>query len=256
MSKKPTKRLRIFAGPNGSGKSTLVKSLRKDKIVSIKVFVNADEIESEYNVKGFVSLYRYYRFKSTTNELREFIKESSMTINLFKDIDSSTFFKIIKNKIYYSDKFNSYTAADLAAFIRKQLLKRGKPFSFETVFSHESKLEVMKEAKSLGYRVYYYYLTTDDPDLNINRVKIRVAQNGHPVPDDKIIDRYYKSLELLFDAVKLSDRAYLFDTSGDYSKFIAEITKGKKVVMSENYMAVPGWFVQYLYDKIPRLLKA
>lgn len=248
MIKSKTKRLRIFAGPNGSGKSTLAENLPKQNI-SLGIFVNADEIEKELNNKGSLSLYKYYRFKSTTKELRDYILNFGMTPVILKNKNSELDFKIIKNRIYYTKQYNSYIAADIASFIRSMLLKRGKSFSFETVFSHKSKLEIMREAKRLGYRVYFYFLATDDPEININRVDIRVDKSGHPVPKEKIIKRYYKSLELMYDAVKLSTRAYLFDNSGTFYELVAQIDFGKRVEILDYDKKIPNWFIRYLYEK-------
>jgi predicted ABC-type ATPase len=37
---------------------------------------------------------------------------------------------------------------------------------------------------------------------------------GHPVPEDRIVKRYYRSLDLLMEAIKHTNRAYVFDNSG------------------------------------------
>lgn len=55
-------------------------------------------------------------------------------------------------------------------------------FSFETVFSHPSNLEIMQEAVAQGYKVYLYYVSTEDPEINKYRVNLRVTQGGHSVP--------------------------------------------------------------------------
>lgn len=246
MSKSITKRLRIFAGPNGSGKSTLAKNLPKKRI-SLGVFVNADEIENSLNKNKFLSLYKY-KFVSNTKALQEYILVNGMSAKKLNNPDIHKFFVIKSNRIYYSGEFNSYLAADIAGFVRNQLLLKGRSFSFETVFSHESKLEIMRFAGSLGYRVYFYFLATEDPEININRVDIRTALKGHYVPEDKIINRYYRSLNLMYDAVKLSTRAYLFDNSGKYYKLLAQIDYGKNVeILVEE---IPNWFVKYLYNKM------
>jgi len=158
-------------------------------------------------------------------------------------------FTVKKNYIYYDGKINSYIAAQMAGFIRDELLGRGRNFSFETVFSHESKLKIMQKTKALGYRIYFYYLATDDPAINIDRVNLRVAQKGHPVPIRKIIDRYYKSLDLMLPAVKSSTRAYLFDNSGRYYELVAQIDFGKQVEVLDLDKKPPNWFVEYFYKK-------
>jgi predicted ABC-type ATPase len=55
VAKRLTKvpRLRVFAGPNGSGKSTIKDRINPDLI---KAYVNADELEKEAKVTGFIDL--------------------------------------------------------------------------------------------------------------------------------------------------------------------------------------------------------
>lgn len=90
-------------------------------------------------------------------------------------------------------------------------------------------------------------LATEDPDINIDRVRHRVAMGGHTVPADKIKNRYAGSLALLSDAVANTDRAYIFDNSGAERVWIAEITDGQELVMRTDSM--PAWFKTALWDK-------
>jgi len=80
---------------------------------------------------------------------------------------------------------------------------------------------------------------TEDPEINIQRVKNRVANGGHDVPERKIIDRYHRSLGLLTEALRHTNRAYLFDTSEDDPSFFAEITDNIVVELSGE---IPHWF--------------
>jgi predicted ABC-type ATPase len=251
LIKPKTKRLRIFAGPNGSGKSDLARSLENHANPKIKlgIFVNADNLESELKIKGYISLSEYH-FSSNTKTLRDYIRNQGMSMLKLKSKDIDELFDIRNRKLTYSGSINSYIAADIAGFIREQLLTKGISFSFETVFSHKSKLEIMTQAKKLGYRIYFYFITTDSPEININRVEIREEKGGHSVSEKRIVDRYYKSLDLMYDAVKISNRAYLFDNSGKYYELVAEVTDGKKVTVTDYDKILPQWFVTYLYEKV------
>ncbi|MCB9224154.1 MAG: AAA family ATPase [Crocinitomicaceae bacterium] len=246
MNNTKTKRLRVFAGPNGSGKSTLAARLKTE--INLGVFVNADEIEKDFRTTGKLSLYKF-RFKSNTLELRNFLVSSTRIKEVLNSENPELLFHVRENHIYFKGEVNSYVAATLAAFIRESLLSKGRSFSFETVFSHESKLEIMKKAKELGYRVYFYFLTTDDPEINVDRVNLRVALKGHPVPEDKIVKRYYRSLDLMYDAVRISTRSYLFDNSGKFYEMVAQIDYGKHVEMLDYDNDIPNWFIKYFYEK-------
>jgi predicted ABC-type ATPase len=133
---------------------------------------------------------------------------------------------------------------------------QGKSFSFETVMSHPGKLKLMEEARKSGYKVYFYFVSTDNVAINLNRVEVRVKKEGHYVDPEKIKSRYNRSLSLLYDAVRLSNRAYLFDNSGKYYELIAEVTEGKKVEVLDIDKNVPDWFVKYFYLKSKKKQKS
>ncbi len=55
--------------------------------------------------------------------------------------------------------------------------------------THPSKLDFLREARIAGFRTYLYFVATEDPEINIGRVRARVQKNGHDVAHDKIISR-------------------------------------------------------------------
>ena len=142
---------------------------------------------------------------------------------------------------------NSYVASVLADFIRHRLLAAGASFTFETVMSSPDKVAFLHKAQQAGFKTYLYYVATEDPAINIARVQHRVATGGHPVPDDKVISRYGRSLELLSDAVSFTSRAYIFDNSGHEQVWIAEVTQGVELELKANVM--PYWVKTALWDK-------
>jgi predicted ABC-type ATPase len=113
--------------------------------------------------------------------------------------------------------------------------------------SSPDKIKLLEKSHLNGYRNYLYFVATDDPRVNISRVKIRIKAGGHAVPEDKIITRYFRTLELLWDAIKRTNRAYLFDNSGTEALLIAEITdtQNLKLLVDD----IPGWFEKYVLNK-------
>ena len=95
-----------------------------------------------------------------------------------------------------------------ADFFKDQYLKRKLSFSFETVFSHPAKIDILKKAQASGFRTYMYFVATEDPKVNLNRIKVRVKSGGHDVPEDKTIARYYRCLEQVKFALPYLNRAY------------------------------------------------
>ena len=51
--------------------------------------------------------------------------------------------------------------------------------------------------------------------INVLRVKSRVEAGGHDVPEDKIVTRYDKALNLVKELVKLCDVCHIYDNSGN-----------------------------------------
>jgi len=143
----------------------------------------------------------------------------------------------------------SYEAALIAEFIRENLLRLGKRVTFETVFSHESKIKILDFANQNGYKNYLYFVGTKSPLINIKRVKQRVMLGGHSVDSKIIEDRYYRSMGFLKEAVLKTYRSFIFDNSGKGTepKLIVEVFKGNQFVY--HHSSVPKWIDRYLLNK-------
>lgn len=112
--------------------------------------------------------------------------------------------------------------------------------------SHISKVEFLQEAKRQGFKTYLYYVSTVDPIINIARVQYRVSMGGHAVLEQKIVERYYRSINLLMQAVDASDRTYLFDNSsnGENAAFLAEIQSAEILKINPDVQQLPWWFAE------------
>ncbi len=134
--------------------------------------------------------------------------------------------------------------------LRRAMLDERKSYSFETVMSHPSKIDEMLEAKSLGYEVVLYFVAVDDPSINVKRVAQRVARGGHDVPEDKIIARYQRTLELLPMAMQVANRSVIFDNS-DLDKGLMRLasarTDKRSLVLSLEHALtdVRPWFHRF-----------
>jgi predicted ABC-type ATPase len=113
--------------------------------------------------------------------------------------------------------------------------------------SHPSKLDFISKAKEKGFKTYLYFVSTASPDIHVERVQTRVQEGGHDVPEDKIRKRYTRSLDLLLDALKLVDRAFVFDNSRAETILLAEKDDGKLKIFEKT---VPQWFDTYVIKKI------
>ena len=235
-----TPRLRMFAGPNGSGKSTLNSIISKELL---GVYINPDEIEKEINKFSFLDMLNY-KVDTNAEEVISFFENHPLLekADLANKLHLLRFFD---NKIDFSNmSINSYYASICADFIRHQLVKSKISFTFETVMSSRDKVDFLKKAQEAGYRTYLYFIATQDPIVNISRVNNRVKLGGHSVPEDKIVSRYYRSLELLSEAMKYSNRAYIFDNSSQEKSWIAQINNAKEFEFKSE--TIPEWVDKYL----------
>jgi predicted ABC-type ATPase len=107
---------------------------------------------------------------------------------------------------------HSYEGAELAAQVRSALIEAGTSFVTETVFSHESKQDILRAARGHGYLVTLH-LVMVPVELAVARVKSRVAAGGHGVPEDKIRSRYERLWPLVAEAIGLAHRAVVYDNS-------------------------------------------
>lgn len=239
-----TPRLRLFAGPNGSGKSTI-----QDVIPSHYkgVYINPDDIERDARTSGTIYLDDYL-VQLTENDIREYFAASSLIqkaglryqIKQLKISDGCIEFP-------HQELINSYIASVTSSLIRDFLIDTQKTLTFETVMSSCDKINVLEKARTAGFRNYLYYIATDDPAINIQRVQNRVSAGGHDVPDEKVRQRYYRSLDLLSDAIRQSYRAFIFDNSGEESFLLAEMTpEGEIDIKTEN---PPYWFYHSVIKK-------
>ncbi len=250
--------MRVFAGPNGSGKSTIINAVRKSKVKGIPVdfgiYINADDIAKRLR-KGKVT-FKQYRVSVKEQEFLKIVSESGL---LNKEFTLTAFKKSYSLKdnqlILLNEKADERIAQIIADFLRKKLLLEKRKFSFETVFSHTSKIEIMKSAIEAGYKVYLYFVSTESPEINKFRVKkVRVEEGGHDVPEAKIESRYYRSLDFLYEAAQLSYQTFFFDNSRDGEGFrlfahFKKLREVKKWDAIDNSI-VPRWFIKYYSKKV------
>ncbi|RYF79452.1 MAG: ATP-binding cassette domain-containing protein, partial [Comamonadaceae bacterium] len=85
---------------------------------------------------------------------------------------------------------------------RAALLAAHQSFVSETVFSHPSKLALIDEAQTAGYLVVLIVVALDEPQWLLERVRRRVQEGGHAVPDERVLARYPRTMALLAQAVR------------------------------------------------------
>lgn len=140
----------------------------------------------------------------------------------------------------------SYIAAKLAESQRQALIEARSSFVMESVFSHPSKLDLIRQAKAAGYSVAVYHIGVTSADFSVTRVAKRVRQGGHPVPEDKIRGRYKRNGAIIRQAIFLADQGLIYDNSvnGQPPRTILKFKAGEEV---ERNPPLPNW-VSDIYD--------
>ena len=244
-------RMRVFAGPNGSGKTTIIEEVRKARVngrpVDFGVYINADDIAQAlgrgYDLTPFgldLDGASFLAFAERSGLLDGHLALAALAKGMVW----------MPGTVRASASLPKDRVAQLVAqFLYDELLKAKLKFSFETVFSHPNKLELMKRAKAAGYKVYLYFVPTEDPAINVQRVKeIRMKQGGHDVPRDKIISRWSRTMNNLPEALSIAYHAYLWDNSkhGSAQLFCEVKRAGARATWNIQAELVPIWFLPYL----------
>lgn len=128
------------------------------------------------------------------------------------------------------------------------MLEAGNSFATETVFSHPSKLDIIDRARARGYIVIVMHVGIESPDLSVARVKARVQESGHDVPEDKIRARFDRGQPLIREAVLRADRGMVFDNSR-----LNEPPRQVLVFAAGKLSRVDPYLPQWVADDAPRL---
>lgn len=125
------------------------------------------------------------------------------------------------------------------AILRCQaLLAAGASLALETTLAGHGAMGLLRQARKLGYQTFLVYVSLGDPELHIERVRLRVSQGGHDIPDSEIRRRYWRSLMRAPEALRLVDEAVVLDNSGFYPVRML-LLKGGHVVW--NAKTLPEW---------------
>jgi predicted ABC-type ATPase len=93
---------------------------------------------------------------------------------------------------------------------------KSESFALETTLSGHSYARHIPEWRKAGYYVELFFLSLDAPETAIARVKARVAQGGHDVPETTIRRRFASGIDNFHRIYKpLVDAWMLYDNSGN-----------------------------------------
>lgn len=135
----------------------------------------------------------------------------------------------------------------------KRLLERAiaerSDFAFETTLGGKTITALLKKALGEGFEVRIWYVGLNGPELHIARVRSRVQQGGHDIPEDRIRQRYTQCRLNLIQLLPTLTELLLYDNSEDADpmkgqqpepKLIVHLMQGK-ICESCDLTNVPEW---------------
>jgi predicted ABC-type ATPase len=93
---------------------------------------------------------------------------------------------------------------------REAMLREHRSFAVEDLVVDT---ELLENARDAGYATKVIFISTEDPNLNVGRILIRMTLGGQSVPLSTIPDSYKESMKSLPEARKHADDVLVYDNA-------------------------------------------
>lgn len=136
--------------------------------------------------------------------------------------------------------FNPESVAILAGRLMlerlRSLMNKGASFAFETTLSTRYYVQLIKEAQLDGYKARMIFLWLPNVLLAHERVKQRVLEGGHNIPEEVINRRYDRGLRNFFCSyLQVLDTWVFIDNSKGAFDLVAENT-GTNILIHQHHL--------------------
>jgi predicted ABC-type ATPase len=100
--------------------------------------------------------------------------------------------------------------------------------------------ELLESARNAGYATKVIFISTEDPNLNVGRILIRMSQGGQSVPLNAVPESYEESMKSLPQARKHADDVLVYDNTPDGKghRLVARFISGELVRVTHTS---PDW---------------
>jgi predicted ABC-type ATPase len=116
----------------------------------------------------------------------------------------------------------------------KELIKLQLDFSFETTLSARHFVNLIKDSQQQGYFVTLVFFWLNSVELAIERVKMRVSDGGHDIPEDTIKKRYKSGIANLIKMyIPVCDYWMVLNNSVTPFQLISEGLQNNKIEIKE-----------------------
>lgn len=131
-----------------------------------------------------------------------------------------------------------FSAGKIAVKMIAQYLNEGISFNQETTLCGNSIIKNILKAKELGYIIELHYVGVDSVEIAKDRVRYRVENGGHGIPEADIEKRYIETFQHLNQIISECNLIAFYDNTESFRRF-AICKNGELVRLSRN---VPSWF--------------
>ena len=100
-----------------------------------------------------------------------------------------------------------------------ELISQGKSFVIESTLSGSFLEKYIEELKENGYEIKLIYIFLASQKLCIERIKSRVLQGGHDIPDEDVRRRYTRGLVRFWNQYRLISDYFTIVFNNEYYDF-------------------------------------
>lgn len=153
--------------------------------------------------------------------------------------------EIVKEIGNWKNVGDVFAAGKIAIKKIAEYFEKGISFNQETTLCGKSIIKNITKAKTLGYFIELHYVGVDSVEIAKARVKHRVMQGGHGIPERDIEKRYRETFDQLNFILKECNLIAFYDNTENFRRF-AICKNGKLVRISHK---IPDWFSKVQIDK-------
>ncbi len=138
--------------------------------------------------------------------------------------------EIAKGLSPFAPETVAFKAGKLMLKRLQELIAEKEDFGFETTLTTLSYKRLLNQARQKGYFLLFLWLSS--PAIAKQRVKKRVSEGGHNIPDEIIVRRFHRGIKNISSFLNIAHEWLIIDNSaGDY-QWVAKKEKGKTEILN------------------------
>ena len=145
--------------------------------------------------------------------------------------------EIVREIGKWNSELDQVKAAKIAIGLRNECMEKGNYFNEETTLTGKTILKLIDKVREKNYKLHLFYVGVGSPDISKERIKKRVADGGHHIPDEVVDKRYKESLKNFEKILKKFDNVVVYDNSVRFRTLLRIIDK-KVIKIADD---LPEW---------------